>query len=519
MRIALGRCPASKLFLVHCRSPPLGRAVFRWLTVSRKLNCMTAESDRPHIGIVGSGPAGFYTAQQILKSHDDALIDIYERLPVPFGLARFGIAPDHPETKNCINQFTSTAQSERCSFFGNVNIGKDLNISELLQAYDAVILCYGAEDDRTFGIPGEDLHGMYSARAFVEWYNGLPANSQLEPDLSAETAVILGHGNVALDVARILLSPVERLEKTDICEHAIEGLRKSCVKTVHIVGRRGPLQVAFTIKELREMTKLIGCKAVFDPEDFKPIQEKITSIPRPRKRLTELMCKTALDESISQKTANKEWTLKFQRSPAEMLSAPGGAKLSGVRFEINDLVEQNDGSIQARGTGVYEDLPCGLVFRSIGYKSIPIDNQIPFDKRRGVIPNLNGRVINTGGSQESCNEVPPLIPGLYCSGWVRSGPVGVIATTMSDAFQTGELVVQDLKSGNLRTKRSPKGFFALANSLISRGVRPVFFDQWHKIDQVEQERGRELGKPREKIINVNEMLNIAYQRENKDRTE
>ncbi|PFX31886.1 NADPH:adrenodoxin oxidoreductase, mitochondrial [Stylophora pistillata] len=397
--------------------------------------------------------------------------------------------------KNCINQFTTTAQSDRCTFIGNVNVGKDVKLTELLQAYDAVILCYGAEDDRTFGIPGEDLHGVYSARAFVEWYNGLPVNSQLDPDLSAETAVILGQGNVALDVARILLSPLEHLEKTDICDHALELLRKSQVNTVYIMGRRGPLQVSFTIKELREMTKLPGCKAMFDPQDFREIQEKLSSIPRPRKRLIELMCKTALDGGAAQNSRHKNWGLKFHRTPVEFLSESG--KVSGIRFEVNNLVEQSDGTFQARGSGVYEDLPCGLVFRSIGYKSIPVDDEVPFDMRKGVIPNINGRVIEAS---------------LYCSGWVRNGPVGVIATTMNDAFQTGELVVQDLKSGNIKTKvDAVKGYEAIKSLLNSRGVRPVFFDQWRKIDQVEQQRGKERGKPREKIVYVHEMLNIAYE--------
>ncbi|XP_020613236.1 NADPH:adrenodoxin oxidoreductase, mitochondrial-like [Orbicella faveolata] len=464
----------------------------RWFSVS----CGANQTEKPHVGIVGSGPAGFYTAQQILKSHDEALVDVYERLPVPFGLARFGIAPDHPETKNCINQFTTTALSDRCSFIGNVNVGEDVNVAELLKAYDAVVLCYGAEDDKTFGIPGEDLQGVYSARAFVEWYNGLPSNSHLEPDLSTEAAVILGQGNVALDVARILLSPIELLEKTDICEHALEALRKSCVQTVYIVGRRGPLQVSFTIKELREMTKLEGCKAVFDPDDFRTTQEKLPNIPRPRKRLTELMCKTALDESTSLNAAIRKWSLKFQRSPVEFLPMPGGEKLSGVRLEINNLVESN-GSVQAHGTGVYEGVPCGLVFRSIGYKSIPMSHA-PFDMKRGVIPNENGRVNDSG---------------LYCSGWVKNGPVGVIATTMNDAFHTGQLVVQDLKSGEIKIKSQTKGFEVIRSLLHSRGVKPVFFDQWRKIDQVEQERGRQLGKPREKIISVQEMLDIAYKHE------
>lgn len=481
----------------------LRRSPYRWFSTNQNRNIH-------HVGIVGSGPAGFYTAQQILKLHEDAMVDVYERLPVPFGLARFGIAPDHPETKNCINQFTATAQNARCSFIGNVNVGKDVKVKELLHSYDAVVLCYGAEDDRTFGIPGENLEGVYSARAFVEWYNGLPMNSHLEPDLSSKTAVILGQGNVALDVARILLSPVELLEKTDICKHAVEKLRKSCVKTVYVVGRRGPLQVAFTIKELREMTKLSGCKAVFDPEDFRIIQGKIASIPRPRKRLTELMCMTALDKNDSQKTAKKEWRLKFQRSPVELLCSEDGKSVSGVRFEVNELVEHGDGSIEAKGLGVYEDLPSGLVFRSIGYKSITLEDQVPFDTRKGVIPNLNGRVLEADGTSESHSK-DSFIPGLYCSGWVRNGPVGVIATTMNDAFQIGQLVVEDLKSGNLPPTKNTKGYREIHDLLLSRGVRPVFFDQWNKIDQVEMEKGKELGKPREKITSVQDMLDIAYE--------
>ncbi|XP_015762339.1 PREDICTED: NADPH:adrenodoxin oxidoreductase, mitochondrial-like, partial [Acropora digitifera] len=349
----------------------------------------------------------------------------------------------------------------------------------------------------------QTLEGVHSARAFVEWYNGLPSNSSLDPDLSSETAVILGQGNVALDVARILLSPVERLETTDICEHALKKLRNSCVRTVYIVGRRGPLQVAFTIKELREMTKLSGCQAVFYPEDFETIQEKIASISRPRKRLTELMCKTALDETAPRRTANKEWRLKFRRRPVEFLSSADGNKVAGVRFEVNDLVENSDGSIEAKGTGVYEDLPCGLVFRSIGYKSISIDEQVPFDTRRGVIPNIDGRVVRPGVTGESHSNATVIPGNVY---------IRVIATTMNDAFHTGQLVVEDLKADfNLQSTRSEKGYEAIHKLLLSRGVKPVFFNHWNKIDQVEQEMGKKLGKPREKIISVQKLLEIVYE--------
>lgn len=238
--------------------------------------------------VVGSGPAGFYTAHQLRKRDPDARVDIVERLPVPFGLVRFGVAPDHPEVKNCINQFTELARSGHCRFIGNVSVGTDVSLSQLTPHYHAVVLAYGAEGDRVLGVPGEDLPGVYSARAFVGWYNGLPAHTNLNPDLSGETAVVVGQGNVALDVARMLLTPIDQLKTTDICQHALEQLAESKVRRVRLVGRRGPLQVAFTIKELREMTKLAGCRALLDPGDFEQCRQLMSSLPRPRKRLTEL---------------------------------------------------------------------------------------------------------------------------------------------------------------------------------------------------------------------------------------
>ncbi|KAK3728543.1 hypothetical protein QZH41_011629, partial [Actinostola sp. cb2023] len=320
-------------------------------------------------------------------SHNTAKVDIFDHLPIPFGLARFGIAPDHPETKNCINQFTTTALSERCSFFGNVHVGKDVKVKELQHAYDAVVL---------------DLYGVYAARAFVGWYNGLPENVNLSPDLSSDTAVIIGHGNVAIDVARILLSPIQFLERTDICDHAIQTLKSSQVKKVYLVGRRGPLQVAFTIKELRELTKVAGTKAVFPSEDLKPIKEVLPKIPRARKRLTELMYKTALDDHTAQELerrakATTEWRVKFLRSPMEILPAEDRSCVGGMKLEINELNETPDGMVRAKGTGKTETLSCGLVFRSIGYKSIPIDESIPFDN--GVVPNEDGRVLNMKGGR------------------------------------------------------------------------------------------------------------------------
>ncbi|XP_048575740.1 NADPH:adrenodoxin oxidoreductase, mitochondrial isoform X2 [Nematostella vectensis] len=481
-----------------------------WLYASRRSFCLgsvhRSDNDNPNVCIVGAGPAGFYTAHQILKLHKSAHVDVYERLPVPHGLARFGIAPDHPETKNCINQFTSTAKSPRCRFVGNVHVGQDITLSELQQSYDAVVMSYGAEDDKIFGIPGEGLSGVYAARAFVGWYNGLPENRNLAPDLSSDTAVVLGHGNVALDVARILLAPIKFLEKTDICEHALDALRKSQVKKVYLVGRRGPLQVAFTVKELREMTKLAGVRAVFSPGDVAPIKDLLPTIARPRKRLTELMVKTALDKSTPQEqerqaAATREWEVKFLRSPVEVLPTPDGTGVAGIRLQVNKLVEGANGSVRAVGTDVTEDISCGIVLRSIGYKSLPIDESTPFDHKRGVIPTNKGRVISLTGDA--------IVPGLYCSGWVGHGPVGVIATTMNDAYATGQTVVEDINSGLLKAESSKKGFLSVQTLLSSRGVRTVSFTQWERIDQLEIKRGESKGKPREKIVSVEEMMGIA----------
>ncbi|KAI2584921.1 ferredoxin reductase [Homo sapiens] len=450
----------------------------------------------PQICVVGSGPAGFYTAQHLLK-HPQAHVDIYEKQPVPFGLVRFGVAPDHPEVKNVINTFTQTAHSGRCAFWGNVEVGRDVTVPELREAYHAVVLSYGAEDHRALEIPGEELPGVCSARAFVGWYNGLPENQELEPDLSCDTAVILGQGNVALDVARILLTPPEHLERTDITKAALGVLRQSRVKTVWLVGRRGPLQVAFTIKELREMIQLPGARPILDPVDFLGLQDKIKEVPRPRKRLTELLLRTATEkpgpaEAARQASASRAWGLRFFRSPQQVLPSPDGRRAAGVRLAVTRL-EGVDEATRAVPTGDMEDLPCGLVLSSIGYKSRPVDPSVPFDSKLGVIPNVEGRVMD--------------VPGLYCSGWVKRGPTGVIATTMTDSFLTGQMLLQDLKAGLLPSGPRP-GYAAIQALLSSRGVRPVSFSDWEKLDAEEVARGQGTGKPREKLVDPQEMLRL-----------
>ncbi|XP_059804853.1 NADPH:adrenodoxin oxidoreductase, mitochondrial [Hypanus sabinus] len=451
--------------------------------------------------VIGSGAAGFYTAQHLLKHHKSSVVDIYEKLPTPFGLVRFGVAPDHPEVKNVINAFTETAHINRCSFYGNVTVGKDVSIEELKQAYHVLVLSYGAGTNRILGIPGENLPGVYSARAFVGWYNGLPENRNLNPDLSSETAVIVGHGNVALDIARILLSPIDLLKKTDITASSLEAIKNSKVKRVIIVGRRGPLQVAFTIKELREMIKLPGTRSLLDPNDFEGLKHVVKDLPRPRKRLMELLIKTALEnnsgkEAELQAAATKEWSLQFQRSPLEIIPTNDGKRVGGIRLSVTKLEGSEESAVAIQTEGV-EDLECGLVLSSIGYKSHSIDPSVPFDQQQGVIPNKLGRVLHA--------------PGMYCSGWVKRGPVGVIATTMNDSFETAESVLEDVQSGILDVSALKGGYKVIEALLKQRGICPVSFSGWEKIDSFEVTEGEKVGKPREKLLTVKEMLEVANQ--------
>lgn len=459
----------------------------------------SVSSQGPRVCVVGSGPAGFYTAQHLIKTRQDIQVDIYERLPVPFGLVRFGVAPDHPEVKNVINTFTQTASQSRCSFYGNVNVGRDISVEELRQAYHAVILSYGAEGNRTMGVPGEHLAGVYSAKDFVGWYNGLPSCGQLNPDLSCETAVILGQGNVALDVARILLAPVDMLKKTDITTPALDALAASRVSRVLIVGRRGPLQVACTIKELREMVNLPGTKPELVAADFDGVAEALKDVARPRKRLTELMLKTAVEppsqkEQERRSRAHRSWALRFFRSPLEVLSEPRGEWAAAMRLAVNRL-EGSGEKARAVLTGEEEVVPCGLIISSIGYKSLPMDPALPFDHNKAIVPNHMGRVTQA--------------TGLYVSGWLKTGPTGVIATTMNSSFDTARSLLEDMSSGAVDLSVERLGSLNIRALLHQRGIKPVTFSDWEKIDEVETQRGEAMGKPREKLLTVEEMLEVA----------
>lgn len=438
-----------------------------------------------NICIIGSGPAGFYCAQQILKLLPTCIIDIYDKLPVPFGLVRYGVAPDHPEVKNVINTFTKTGDNSKVNFYGNVCLGQDVSLRELKNAYHAIVLCYGAEGDRKLKIPGEGGKNIISARSLVGWYNGLPEDANLELSLDCEEATILGQGNVAMDVARILLSSVDMLKSTDITEHSLERLSTSRVKSVNLIGRRGPLQVAFTIKEFREMFKLPGVQTVCRHDQLIGVSDSLANLARPRKRLTELILKAASEAEIKPH-CSKSFHPIFLRSPREFLLDSGGS-VTGIHCAVTRLEGPGDNQ-KAVETDSIETIHCGLAFRSIGYQSRCVDPLVPFNEKSStVVPT---------------DEV-------YTAGWLATGPVGVILSTMSNAFEVGQRIAHDATSKRLDLEKPKPGSGYILDLVRKKGIPVVTWDGWKAIDREEVRRGKLKGKPREKIISIEEMIAVS----------
>ncbi|EPS28308.1 hypothetical protein PDE_03254 [Penicillium oxalicum 114-2] len=507
--------------------PPRFKPVVSSVAGFRRLSSHAAQPNRPYrVAVVGSGPAGFYAASRLLSKNQDTYVDMFEKLPVPFGLARYGVAPDHPEVKNCEDKFEEVALSPRFNFVGNIDLGNDLPLATLKPHYDAILFAYGASQDRELGIPGENVHrSVYSARSFVGWYNGLPEHRDLEPNLtSGEDAVIVGQGNVALDVARILLSGVDALKHTDITDYALETLSKSRIRRVRVVGRRGPLQASFTIKEIRELLQLPN--VAFDPisNDVFPPDEVVAGLPRAQKRLMQLLAKGSINDPS---TATKSWSLDFLLSPDSLHYSPTDpSHLTHAMFARNELDPADPYSpsskvtaqILPNGERAMVDLQSSVFFRSVGYKSLALpgmqDLGIEFDARRGVIPNDGlGRVISPSGTG-SRQDLPDgsmiaLLPGLYCAGWVKRGPTGVIASTMADAFTTADSVLHDLTSEQIdRSGNTGLGWEGLEPEAVQRGLRTTSWQDWQRIDAAERQRGQERGKIREKFGRVEEMLAV-----------
>ncbi|KAL4968502.1 NADPH-adrenodoxin reductase [Aspergillus stella-maris] len=534
--MSLARAPyvcAQCTFRVSRPMRPVRRALFSQFPPQRRNLSQAVQSDRPfRVAIVGSGPAGFYAAYRLLAKVEDAVVDMYEKLPVPFGLARYGVAPDHPEVKNCEEKFTEVAASPRFNFIGNVELGETLPLQVLKPHYDAILFAYGAPKDKKLRISGEEtLRSVYSAREFVGWYNGLPEHRDLNPDLtSGENAVIIGQGNVALDVARILLSDLDRLRKTDIADYALEALSASKIKRVRVVGRRGPMQAAFTIKEVRELLQLPSVSFDPIPRDLFPPEDVIAALPRAQKRLIQLLAKGSTNDPA---TATKSWSLDFLLSPDALTWAPVHPySMSHARFTRNELDPADPFAASAKVTPKYiyngkpakVKLPANVFFRSVGYKGVPLpgleDLGVPFDAGRGVIPNDGfGRVTvpvdSPSGNRDTLPDgsVISHLPGLYCAGWVKRGPTGVIATTMTDAFSTAEAIAADVaQSGksllNRSSERTGLGWEGVRAEAEQRGVRATSWVDWERIDRAERERGSKKDKPREKFGRIEEMLEV-----------
>lgn len=408
-----------------------------------------------------------------------------------------------------VNQFTRAAANARCSFFGNVLLGTSVTISELREIYDVVVLAYGAESDRSLGIPGEDLGGIYSAREFVWWYNGHPDYRTVAPDLkSTDTAVVLGQGNVALDVARILLRPTTELATTDIAEHALVSLRESTIRKVYLVGRRGPVQAACTAKELREILGIKDLCIDIQEADLltSPADEEELRNSRIQRRVYDLLSKAATSQHLQPLVGQRELHFVFFRKPDRFLPSDNGCSVRGVRLEKTCLKENGESGKQlAVGSGQFEDLECGLVLKSIGYKSVPVDG-LPFDKHRGVVPNTKGRVLSSTQPEHATLE-----QGLYVAGWLKRGPTGIIATNLYCAEETVRSISEDIEKGSLApaSGSAKPGRQGLLQVLELKNTRFVPFSGWERIDSKERMEGHLRNKPREKIVSREELLRVA----------
>jgi ferredoxin/flavodoxin---NADP+ reductase len=476
---------------------------------------VTDENHPIRIAVIGSGPAGFYAAGHLLKTPvANFEVDMLERLPTPWGLVRSGVAPDHPKIKSVTRIYEKTAAHPRFRYFGNVSFGEHVTREDLLTHYHAIVYATGSPMDRPLGIPGEDLHGSHAATEFVGWYNGHPDHTGLEVDLvSAERAVVIGNGNVAIDVARMLVLAPEELAPTDTADHALEILARSSVREVVVVGRRGPAQAAFTNPELLELGELSDADVIVDPEELEralSVHDEAAAQEATARRNVEILREYAQRTPTA---GRKRVVLRFLLSPVELLAGEDGA-LATVELVRNELVADECGALRARATGKSETIPAGLVFRAIGYRGVPLPG-VSFDDRAAVILNEGGRVLDPD------SRAP--LPGEYVVGWIKRGPSGVIGTNKKDAQETVDAMLADLAAGaasgdgaseptgDANAAHVPSRPEAAAIERLLRERRPelVTYSGWEAIDLHERELGERAGRPRVKLTNIEEMLRIA----------
>lgn len=449
------------------------------------------------VAIIGAGPSGFYAAGQLLSvAEPEFAVDLYDRLPTPYGLVRSGVAPDHPKIKSVTRAYDKTAAHDRFRFFGHVEFGADLTRAQMLEHYHVVMYTLGTSIDKRLGIPGEELRGSHAATEFVAWYNGHPDHCGLEVDLQARQAVVVGAGNVAIDVARMLALAASELEVTDTADHAIEVLRASGIEEITILARRGPLQAAWTNPELLEMGELERADLeVVGGELDELSAAALAEADKTRRRNVEIM----QDYAARPKTG-KPITVRFRflASPVELLGDENG-HVRAVRIENNTIVARAGGSLAARGSGTYDEIPAQLVFRSIGYTGQPVGD-VPFDERRGLIRNEDGRVVDVEGTHQV---------GEYVSGWIKRGPSGVIGTNKKDSQDTVSKILEDAAAGRLNQPVSDD----IEGMIETHCEHVVTWEGWQAIDAVETAAGEASapGRPRVKITDWDALREAAQQ--------
>lgn len=439
------------------------------------------------IAIVGAGPAGFYAAEYLLSKAEKVVeLDIFDRLPTPYGLVRAGVAPDHAKIKNVTKRYSKTLADERVRFFGNVDIGDDVSIKEMEAFYHAIVFTTGAQIDKRLGIEGEDLESSHSATEFVAWYNGHPDYSDHVFDLSGSVAVVVGVGNVAVDVARILCRSIDELKQTDIADYALAALAKSNITDVHMLGRRGPAEAAFTNPEIKELGELIDADIVIDEDDARvdELSRSVIEDDRLAQKKTEIISNLAA-KALTGKP--KRLHIHFLTSPTKIVGEDG--RVAEVETVKNELFKDDSGRIRPRPTKTTGSIPAQLIFRSVGYRGVQVGD-LPFNESWGTIPHEVGRVIE--------GDVP--LTGKYVAGWIKRGPSGVIGTNKADAIETAQSLLSDLDAGLLdRDVRSD-----ISEILGKKPSRVITYEDWCKIDEMERARGAEQGRPRVKFTSYSE---------------
>ncbi len=445
------------------------------------------------VAVVGAGPAGFYTAEALLKGREDVSVDLFDRLPTPFGLVRFGVAPDHQKLKSVTRLYERTLGDPRLRYLGNVEFGRHITAQDVRRHYHAVVYAVGAPADRRLGIPGEELPGSISATEFVAWYNGHPDHKDLAVPLDARTAVVVGVGNVAIDVTRILAKSVDELRVTDAADHALAALADSQIEEIVIVGRRGPAEARFTTKELRELGELENADIYVDEDELMvPEASRLAAA-------SDINVQKNLEviEGFARQAPQgkpRRVRLRFLHSPLEL---QGDGRVERVVLGRNRLEERADGSVAAVPTGETETLEAQLVFRSVGYRGAALPG-VPFDERASVIPNEAGRVLEAGQP----------VPGMYVAGWIKRGPSGVIGTNKADAMETVAALLEDAEVGRLQAPSLPDPA-AVTQLLEANGADLFTAGEWRQLDAAEVADGEPQGRPRVKVVEVQRMLERA----------